>query len=210
MVWTYDWGNALEHLHRAIRLDSSYTGAKTRAAKLNAHMGNCGAVDSIAAELGGIRERLPPLERGQLDWAAANCRGDWRAALEASRLALEYAPSSLSFIVLGTISALQVGRPHEALAILNRLPQGDRQALRGDMLAHYWDFRSITLAQMGDDQGALEAARTGLRLLPRSRHTAFLMQEAFALANLGRLDELMRRVSEWPSPPEGVVPIAAR
>jgi DNA-binding SARP family transcriptional activator len=206
LLWTYEWDTAMEHLERAIRLDSSYTGAKTRAAKLNAHLKHCSAVDSIAGELGAIRERLPPLERGQLDWAVADCRGDWRAALEASRTALEHAPASFSFIILGTISALEMGHPHEALAMLDRLPPGDREALRGDMLAHYWDFRSMTLTMMGDHERALEAARTGLRLLPRSRYTAFLMEEAYALAHLGRINELMGRVADWPNPEFPVVP----
>src|ERR1043166_7605222 len=73
----YSYPDALAHYRRAIALDSGYTDARTRAAEVLALAGNCRAVDSTAASLDPMLTRLPPVDRGHLDWARGTWRGGW-------------------------------------------------------------------------------------------------------------------------------------
>jgi DNA-binding SARP family transcriptional activator/TolB-like protein len=201
----YIYSDALAHYQRAIALDSGYTDARTRAAEVNALAGNCGAVKLTAASLEPELTRLPPVDRGHLDWAVATCRGDWSGALEASRQVLISAPRSASFVALVTVSALELGRPREALQTLDRI-EPERSALSPTMLANFRSWRALAYHELGDYEAELRTARLDLAATPRTRHANSLLDEAGALAALGRATELDRLLESWPATPPGEVP----
>jgi DNA-binding SARP family transcriptional activator len=204
-TWRYDYSAALTHFRRAAELDSSYIGATTHAILVYALSAECGTVDSVAVSLSAIQHQLPPVDRGRLEWARATCRGDWRAALEAGRLVLDAIPRSVAFGALVGVTALELGRPREALTVLERSAP-EPSAGRGVPLANFLSWMALAYHELGDHRSELRTARRSLALLPRTRHTNALLEEATALAALGRVAEVERRLDQWPSTPPGEVP----
>ncbi|MFL5494966.1 MAG: protein kinase domain-containing protein [Gemmatimonadales bacterium] len=158
--WEFDSDRAVRHFRRAAALDSTYVGAKTALALELEENHDCAAADSIATLLGPIRDRLPPVDRGNLDWATAQCRGDVAGALEAGRSVIEAAPGSVGFVVLASVMALELFRPREALAILHRL-DSRRRSLTGIPRGMYWGFQAGAYHQLGDYRRELEVLQEG-------------------------------------------------
>ena len=204
-LFRYHYAEALAHYYRAVSFDSTYVGARARIAEVEALAGNCRVVDSVDAGLGPDRTSLPPVDRGHLDWALAHCRGDWLGALEAARIVLEQAPRSYSFVALASVSALEVGRPGEALRILQRLTDPAIE-LPAQQRAQLLSWESLAEHALGEHEAELRIARAGLAANLRNRRSNLLLEEASALAALGRVDELERRLDTWPVTPPDEVP----
>ena len=203
-AWRFDWDGAIGHYRRAIALDSGYSGAKTGLLLVLAGARRCGEVDSIVPSIAPDRILLPAAERGALDYATASCRGDLEAGLEASRAVIEANPRSIGFSILAAIMAIENFRPREALRNLERLDP-TRSSFVGEQRNMYWDFLGLAYHQMGDYRRELEVAREGLRTDPGSDRRR--LEEAVALAALGRITDVERRVDKWleshdPSPKE--------
>ena len=181
-AWHFNFDEAARHYRRAIALDSVNPGAKTALAFVSGAAGNCTATDSIARLLEPIRDRLLPVDRGNLDAATAGCRGDLNGAGEAYRAVMEAAPRSNGFTILASINALELFRPREALTILQRL-EPRRGELKGTQRGMYWSFLGDAYHQLGDYRRELEVAREA---------GGDLSGEAVALAALGRVKEARR------------------
>jgi tetratricopeptide (TPR) repeat protein len=149
--------------------------------------------------------RLPPLDRGHIDWALATCRGNWGDALEAARQVLASAPRSASFVALATVSALELGRPREALRTLDRI-EPENSTMSPIMVANFRGWRAVAFHELGDYDAELRTARQGLATTLGTRHSNELLEEAIALAALGKVAELDRRLETWPVTPPGDVP----
>jgi tRNA A-37 threonylcarbamoyl transferase component Bud32/tetratricopeptide (TPR) repeat protein/TolB-like protein len=177
--WQFDFDRAAHHFRRAAALDSTYASAKTALAFALEEGGDCTGTDSIARLVDPIRDRLLPVDRGNLDYATATCRGDLSAALEASRGVMEAAPRSIGFTILASVMALELFRPREALTILRRL-EPRRGELTGAPRGMYWSFLADAYHQLGEHRRELEVVREG------GGHP---FGEAVALAALGRVRE---------------------
>jgi TolB-like protein len=182
--WQFDFREAARHFRRAATLDSTYASAKTALAFALEGDGDCAGTDSIARLLEPTRDRLLPLDRGNLDYATASCRGDVNGALEASRSVMEAAPRSIGFTLLASVMALELFRPREALAILRRL-ESRRSELKGTPRGMYWAFLASAYHQLGDYRRELEVVREG---------GGDRGGEAAAFAALGRVSEARRQV----------------
>lgn len=182
--WQFDFREAARHFRRAATLDSTYASAKTALAFALEGDGDCTGTDSIARLLEPTRDRLLPLDRGNLDYATANCRGDVNGALAASRSVMEAAPRSIGFTLLASVMALELFRPREALAILRRL-ESRRSELKGTPRGMYWGFLAAAYHQLGDYRRELEVVRES-----GGDHAG----EAVAFAALGRVSEARRQV----------------
>jgi tetratricopeptide (TPR) repeat protein len=178
-AWSFNFDEAVRHYRRAIALDSVNPGAKTALAFVSEAAGNCTTTDSIARVLEPIRDRLLPVDRGNLDAATAGCRGDLNGVFEANRAVMEAAPRSNGFTILASINALELFRPREALAILHRL-EPRRGELKGSQRGMYWSFLGEAYHQLGDYRRELEVAREA---------GGDPSGEAVALAALGRVKE---------------------
>ena len=185
----FDFSAAVDHYRKAAALDTSFTGAQTAGAVALWLEGNCAAVDSIARRLQPRARLLPPVDRGQLRLASAGCRGDTDEALAAVRTALEAAPRSASFTILGSVIAVENLRPRQSLEML-QLVDPKKVRLKGFVFTLYLDWLAITYHMLGDYRRQLETARAGLRANPGSPHLA--SHEAAALAALGRTAEAER------------------
>ncbi len=181
----FGWEEAAAHYQRAAALDSSYTGAYTARALVLSFDRKCEAVDSIAHGLADWVDLLPPIDRGQLEYATASCRNDGEAALAASRAVLMAEPRSVSFAVLGAVAAVEELHPRQALEVL-RLHDPERARIQEPALGMYLNWLAITYHMLGDYRRHLETARSSLRSDPNTH------EEAVALAALGRVDEAER------------------
>lgn len=115
----------LRHFHDAYSLDTLYTWALVRSAYIGAQTGNCALTDSIARVLAPARQRMGVPEASYLDRVTAWCRGDWTAAYGASVRIRRNLPQSDEVAFILATSALQVNRPHEAVAAFRstRMPR---------------------------------------------------------------------------------------
>ncbi len=173
-AWVFEFGEAARHYRRAVALDSTYIGAKTGLAFASAEDNDCRQTDSIAQLLEPIRDRIPPADRGSLDYALAHCRGDMGAALDANRAVIDAAPQSVGARILGSIMALELFRPREALALLKPL-QPRQDQLTGTPRSMYWNWQQLAYHLLGDFKRELEVGGGG-----------------GALAGLGRVVEARR------------------
>ena len=187
-----DFGEARRHYTRAALLDTAYTGARTMAALAAGLDFECRVVDSIAGTLAGLRARLPPIDRGQLDWGSAHCRGDWPAALTAGRAVLSAAPRSLQFALIVSVTALELFRPREALELLRHVDP-DNAPLDPMSRGMAWNFQTLAYHQLGEHAEELGVALRARKADPEAGRG----EEIIALAALGRAAELRRRIQEW-------------
>ena len=184
----FDGREALEHLYRAVHLDSAYTLALVWAAALHRYVNECEKTDSIARLLSS-RQGMARLDRYFLEREVARCHGDLAAVYRASRQMYEASPGSEYMAEQVARDALALNRPREALRILERL-HPTRGELRGRTSYYLW----LTAAYhwIGDHRRELEAARRAKRQYPNNLAT--IRHELLALAALGRLGEIRERL----------------
>jgi serine/threonine-protein kinase len=193
----YELDAATRELLAAHRLDSTFVVPLLWAGISQSLLGNGATADSLLRVADRSRERLAPADRYALAAVWAEVRGDMPGALRGSREMARVAPASTTALGLVGWHAARVNRPAEAVAALTRLDP-DRPPVR--QYAGHWE--ALTLAQhlLGDHRAELAAAQHGRRLHP-DRLTS-LYNEARALAALGRLDEVERRLNEIADLPE--------
>jgi tetratricopeptide (TPR) repeat protein/TolB-like protein len=162
-VWTFKSAEAIPYLRRAVAEDSSYTSAKAQLAYALSGHGGCAEVDSIATAMDTSRTEVAASDRGMVTYAQAICRRDRPAMLEAAKAVLQTAPQSIGFTVLGGIDAIELGRPREGLAILQRF-DAERIPLTEQQAGIYWGF----LGYAKHDLAMIQQDSNGGRILPGS------------------------------------------
>lgn len=179
--------SALAHFLRAFQLDSTFLLAGLEAAAYSDRP----QAESLLAVVERVRPRWSPVDRALLDGAKASSRGDLLGALRAARQVTQLAPGPSSlFRVAG--AAIQAGRPHEALAALQKADP-DWKLTAG------WGERTDALHLVGD-------YRTELRAVQKRRDLEVpdLYDEVQVHATLGNIDAVNERVEErLRNPPEG-------
>ena len=94
-------------------------------------------------------------------YAQAICRRDRPAMFAAAKAVLQAAPQSIGFTVLGGIDAIELGRPREGLAILQRFDP-DRIPLSEQQAYIYWGFlayakHDLAMIQQDSNGGRIPA-----------------------------------------------------
>ena len=188
-----EWRRAVEPLHRAYALDSTFVLPLLFAGLTHANLREMTAVDSRAAILSSRRDELSEYHRHWLTYMVARAHGrneDARLAiLEAARLA----PGSKAVYNLAYAAQL-THRPREAVEALRTLDP-ERGPMRGWL--PYWQLFTDNLHRLGEHREELEAALRARALHPSSGWTVAM--EGEALAALGRTAEVRRLVAEIPS-----------
>ena len=138
-------------------------------------------MDSIAASLNGMRERLMPLQRHWLDWMLSLKAEDPLTGYRAMKAAAVLAPDA--FLVrsrppLGSI------RPREIVAALERV--GPDGSYNQDV--EYWDLLTYSYHALNDRKHELARAREARRRFPD--RIDVLSFELSALAAEGRTREV--------------------
>lgn len=179
--------SAVAHFLRAFQLDSTFLLAGLEAAAYSARP----QAESLLAVVERVRPRWSPVDRALLDGAKANARGDLLGALRAARQVAQLAPGPSSLFKVAN-TAILAGRPHEALAALQRADPEWK-------LTAGWGERTDALHLVGD-------YRTELRAVEKRRGlgVADLYDEVQVHAALGNVEEVNERVDErLRNPPEG-------
>jgi DNA-binding SARP family transcriptional activator len=150
--------------------------------------------DSILRKLEPLRNRLAPWDRAMMDFHRAELQGDLMGAHWAMGSVVELTPDSEWTLYLAG-QALAVNRPNEALNLLRRF---DPAQFGESNRRRYWQLLTHTLHWLGEYEEELSAAMRWRVQTPG----AGLRQEMLALAGLGRIEEVARRVEEeWTSRP---------
>ncbi len=185
----FDMRGAIAHFERAAAVDTTFRLPLIFAANAHMNLGEFAAAESTGHALERHVERFAPLDRSYLAWVLATCRGDGPEALRAARAMANLAPGSEALYLLAE-DAMALNRPHEAVDALEALGP-DRGFTRGWWV--YWYDLTTALHLLGDHRRELQQALEGVRRFPDNPQ--ILTTEVRALAALGRVAELRRRVA---------------
>jgi len=185
----FDMRGAIAHFERAAAVDTTFRLPLIFAANAHMNLGEFAAAESTGHALERHVERFAPLDRSYLAWVLATCRGDGPEALRSARAMANLAPGSEALYLLAE-DAMALNRPHEAVDALEALGP-DRGFTRGWWV--YWYDLTTALHLLGDHRRELQQALEGVRRFPDNPQ--ILTTEVRALAALGRVAELRRRVA---------------
>src|SRR6266566_4180203 len=185
----FDMRAAIAHFERAAAVDTTFRLPLIFAANAHMNLGEFAAAESTGHALERHVERFAPIDRSYLAWVLATCRGDGPEALRSARAMANLAPGSEALYLLAE-DAMALNRPHEAVDALEALGP-DRGFTRGWWV--YWYDLTTALHLLGDHRRELQQALEGVRRFPDNPQ--ILTTEVRALAALGRVAELRRRVA---------------
>jgi len=146
------------------------------------------AADSLLRILEAQRSRLTPAERAHLDWSRAIQDGDVEAEYRAAKEELRLNPFA---VYDAAYSAHRSNRQREAVELLSRRNFTTNWQRNW---APWWRNHLRALHELGEHEEELEVAREAQAAHPDV--WGFLEHEAWALAALGRLDELEEVLDE--------------
>jgi DNA-binding SARP family transcriptional activator/TolB-like protein len=179
----WDFDLAVEHLRRAIALDSTWDWAWGRALIGLINMQQFAAADSVRAVMESRKSQLPMMQRVlQLPVGAAVLDGDRLGLLRAYRNSQDAFDGPV-FDYLVAFGAQLNNRPHECLEAMD-YPGGEDP----------WDTLPWCLHALGLYDVELDTVRWGRRDQPNN--VQLLEREARALAALGRAAEVRNIVDE--------------
>lgn len=193
----FDMREAIAHFERAATVDTTFRLPLIFAANAYMNVGEWAAADSTGHALERYADRFAPLDRSYLAWVLAMCRGDGVEALRAARAMANLAPASEALYLVAE-DAMALNRPREAVAALEALGP-DRGFTRGWWV--YWYNLTNALHVAGDHNRELKQAVEGVRRFPDS--PPIRATEVRALAALGRVEDVKRRVAASLSLPPG-------
>ncbi|UCC83138.1 MAG: tetratricopeptide repeat protein, partial [Gemmatimonadota bacterium] len=193
---------SLRLLLRAFELDSTLRAAQLRAADAMSLLGDPAGADSVARIVAEHRDELSPFARAELDKLLAGLAGDRMRALEAARRQ-PHTP------IDPALAALSANRPRETVETLENAEWYARSLRAGRYYGIeqiYWRLLAAGYHTLGEHEHELRAARVGRDAYPDV--LALLQSEVWALAALGRIEELYDRLDESLTlpPQEGVSP----
>jgi DNA-binding SARP family transcriptional activator/TolB-like protein len=178
---------AADRFMRAGRADSMFTTAPLWAGYAFLSVNDSAAARAI---LTGLEHRaLPSWSRAVANHQRAALDGDAEREFQAARELAELSPDTEWLFALG-LSAYRTGRHRTALDAFLRIDP-DRGWIRG--LGSYWRLRAELQHVVGHYDAALHDTGRGLAVSPAD--SWLQTQELWALAALGRAEEIMQRVA---------------
>ena len=191
--------DALEHLLRAVAIDSTFSTAKLQLAQAYVAINEEPTADSIVDVLNGVRENLTPLQRHWLDWMISWKKEDLVGGHQAVRAAAELAPDRFLFNVAQ--SAMRLNRPGEARIALTRLGPDSPYNNNAD----YWGLLTEANHALGDRKRELAASREARTRYPdRIEMLSFEVSALAADGQVGAVRALIDTALVFPQPKTGV------
>jgi len=188
-----DYSAAAARFGRAFALDSTYVRSLLLAAAAHTNTGEAAMADSVVRIIRPRRERLSPYDRHRFDNIEAGVRGDLTAQLRSARAAVELVPFGTAQFAL-LMALVRVNRPGEARDQVGAFTgAGSASDIMGRWYA-MWGIRAEIHHMLGEHETELKVAREGRVRIPGSLRTQ--EYEGWALAALGRMDEIRRLVEE--------------
>jgi serine/threonine protein kinase/tetratricopeptide (TPR) repeat protein len=186
-----DYSSAVEHFLRAGERDPKLLYALGHAAVDCMSLGQYAKADELLQKAETSRADASNFERLTLDWAQAALRGDLEAGLRATRQLVALVGSQ-TWIFVNGVTAYDNNNPREAVAVLGRY---DPYALpRMGRARQYWWALTAAHHMLGNHKQELKEARRGRKQLPEN--LSLLVREVDALAAMGRMKELQKRLEE--------------
>jgi len=186
-----DHAAAIEHLYRAVALDSSFKSPLLTAASAHINLGQWAKADSLIQIVGEATGYLSPWERAFLRSWEAILRGDLLGSQRAVREAAVHAPASTYLAYQQAWGALPINYPREAVDVLEQVDPG-RGLMRGWW--PYWRILTGGYHMLGDYRRELSAVRQARQQSPDV--LALCWVELRALSALGRLEDVRRLLDE--------------
>jgi TolB-like protein/tetratricopeptide (TPR) repeat protein len=186
-----NWRDAIPSWNSAAVLDSSYALPVLHVIQAYVNMNEIAAADSLARLL-QRRQTLHRSDRALLDYLRGLIDGNSMAALEGARAMGNASPGAPLPHLLVAYTAMAANRPSEALRAAAKLPYQFGQWRIGWTAQVYWERVTDAHHLLGDYGEELEAARTGLGIIPENMEAR--SYELRALAALGRVEEVERKL----------------
>ena len=186
-----EFQDAANDFMAAARLDTTWVLPLLFAGAAHANHGDYATADSLYQVVDRRRDRLAPADRYFFELKRAELRGDNGSALRAGHEMLRLAPGSPIALILLSFSAVSLNRPREAIAALTQLDP-DRPPV--PQYPRYWGVLTSAQHLLGDHEAELAGASHGRRQHPDNLNA--LYNEGRALAALGRIEVVQRRVDE--------------
>ncbi len=184
-----DWTGATVHFYRALEIDSTYLHPVLHLAPSYLSMGETARADSFLEVYEAQRTRLTPSERAWADYLRGWIDGDLELEYRAAQEGLRIDPFGWRYAA--GLTANRSNRPREAE---EHLSQKDFSSSFEKQWSPWWTGHLNALHKLGKHEEELEVARDAQVAHPD--RPDFLDREAWALAALGRLDELDRLMDE--------------
>ena len=193
-----DFDLAAQHFLAASRLDSNFTFPLVRAAYAFENLAEFSPgeldsthalkVDSIERVLRPRRARMSAYDVAYLDRVLGWRHGDYNASYTAGRQLAALAPRSIFARFVAARSALPVNRLHEARAGL------DSVVAKGEANRDPTVYRDLcgALHNLGEHERELEVSHRSIAAFPQ--RVGPLASELYALAALGRTEEVLKKV----------------
>jgi tetratricopeptide (TPR) repeat protein len=190
------WDAGQPQFRRAFELDSTWAEALLFLVITHYNVREFAAADSLLHIMEGIGDRLTPYYRAYMQYLQALVDGDNEQALVAIQRAAEMAPGSRAWYNYG-MQAHRTNRPRLAIVALSSLDP-ERGPMRGS--TDYFYQLIAAYLSLGEYENALSAARQEKAII--GHFPRILAREAYALAGLGRIDEVNALVGEILALPE--------
>src|SRR5688572_30826775 len=193
-----EWHEAIPSWDRAAALDSAYALPMLHVIQAYLNMNDVAAADSVARLVEG-RQTLHRFDRAFLDYLRGLIDGNSMAALQGARAMARSAPGVSLSHFLQAYTAVAAGRPGEALDAASHVAYQYGQWRVGWSAQVYWQRVTDAHHLLGDYGDELDAARTGLGIIPEN--TEARSYELRALAALGRVEEIERKLDAFEALP---------
>jgi tetratricopeptide (TPR) repeat protein len=183
-----DYPGWLMHAENAVRLDSSFIGARSTQAVALLNLGRLAESDSVLQELVPLRSEMGPGDQAYFDWARATLDGDREGAYRA----LKRGASAGPILHFGWgFESLRSNRPREAFEALSQLDPSSPVMSREP---GYWAYLSSALHMLKDHRRELREITDGRKLFPN--HVGILRSEIRARVALSQIEEVEALVDE--------------
>jgi tetratricopeptide (TPR) repeat protein/TolB-like protein len=183
-----DYKGAIEHSYKAAALDKTFTLPLLLAATAHVNLGEWAEADSICKKIDEYREQLTPIERHWSDLIRSWLKGDLAGALRSCR---QVAHLNALFQYEQGLEALGVNYPRETIDVYATLNP------EGTMMKGWWPYWGNLVRahhMLGNYKQELIEARRGRKQYPEL--FSILWYEVRALATLGRIEEVNKRIDE--------------
>ena len=197
---------SIHHLERAVELDPEFTSAKFRLASAYRYVGRRADSAEVLARLDERRPVLTEFERLWLDYFLMRSENRHRDGLALLRRIEDIVPDDLVVQHLIGTRAYALNRPREAIAAISAMigGKGFDSFARNPLTVGSFRRCAISYHILGDHEGELRTARTGLEYFPT--HHDLLVAEARALVVLGDDTGFEEVVDAAMSTPTGLTP----
>ena len=188
---------AMDHLRRAARMDSSYVFPLLRFVLLASNMRDTPRYDSAVTVLRPRRERMTPYEQAYFDYAACISAVDKEPCVTATREMVRLSPKSQNAAYLHGVTLRTANRPRAADSVLRLLdPKSGELAGR----IYIFEHEESALHSLGEYQREIAYTRLASAQYPNRQFLAPLIIRAHvAVGKLREADSIMTAALSLPS-----------